>query len=68
MNLAKAKRRWKAWDRYCAHMCKITDGRVRTSPGLFQAWKEQFAWRESGVHGPRRARRLNRRVSRGPRR
>jgi hypothetical protein len=68
VNLARAKRRWKAWDRYTRRIVKLCGGRCSVPDGFWDAREELAYWHNSVLFGLRRARRLNRRTWKGSRR
>lgn len=68
MNLARAKRRWRAWGRWEIRAIQLCGDGHKGLPGEWHAYNEYALWRNSGNGGPRRARRWNRRTVRGSRR
>lgn len=68
MNLARAKRRWKAWDRWENQVIALCGDAHKGLPGEWNAHNERATWHNSGHDGTRRARRWNRRTMKGSRR
>lgn len=49
MNLARAKRRWQAWDRYEARAIELCGEHHISPPGAVKASYELASWRRTGL-------------------
>ncbi len=62
MNLARAKRRWRAWDRYYNRVFKLCGYYGRVTNAYVETLGETAAWRSSRRYGRAKAWRMNRRT------